>query len=251
MKPFLVLILSFLSIGTVMAQEIDADQLEGLSDCDYFKYTECTGAGLNIGACVKTKYQGFVKACGKVHADKFLYSREMYKPEKKKLKAGCESVKKEVCEKKGMDLPSCVKKNKDTLVKACGEGVLEEADMEANSDLKECYALRQKYCGNEMTLECDEIFQAKAPAHCKERPLDTQKRPKGVASDQKMLASCMDTITKSCEIDDDALMKKGADVSEAMKKYQVCVKRAVMKAGGKCGSMFPDKEKILKEKTKK
>jgi len=251
MLKLVMLMVCFTSLQSIADDKISADQLEGLSDCDYFKYTECTSANLNIGACVKKKYQGFVKACGKVHADKFLYSREMYKPEKrvKSKDVGCEEATNTLCVENGLSLEACSSKYKKEMTKACGNDFVSGAKGGKES---ECFELRKKYCGNEVTIECDEIFEAKAPAHCKSAVPSSKKGKAGALSDKAMLDSCMGTITKACKMpSDEELLKEGSNVSESMRKYQVCVQRAVMKSTGKCGSIIPDKEKIIKEKNKK
>lgn len=220
------------------AQEIDADQLEGLSDCDYFKYTQCTGSNLTIGACVKKKYDGFIKACGKVHADNFMYSREKFKPPKKKGKKSCDSAMSKLCEQNGLSLSECASKHKDELKKSCGEDFAKKAA--AAKDMDVCFQARQKACGNEVTPACDAKFQASAPAKCKNAPtIDAKPAKGGGASEKTMLTDCSKTIDTSCQLNSEAIMKGGEAAAQEMRKYKICISRTLKKADGKCGKHFP------------
>lgn len=248
MKLFFVIFISLLSFGS-SADEISSDDLSTLSECDYFKYNTCTSGGLNIGACVKAKYDGFVKACGKIHADNYTYSREMFKPTidpKKKNNKNCEATQSKLCSKSGLSLSSCASKFGDELKKACGQQFIKGATSKAVMKIDECFALRKKTCGNSVDPDCEVIFQAKAPALCKGVTPKTKSGMKGSPSDQTMMNDCMGTIKTKCKIDEKELMKDGVDVNEYMRKYQECTKRALKNSTGKCGNHFDVDKKVKK-----
>ena len=247
MRYFLILALVF-GTSNGFSEELNADQLEGLSECDYFKYTECTGAGLTVGSCVKNKYDGFSKACGKVHADKFIYSREMFKPivNKKKGKASCEAVQAKLCSGNGLSLNQCAGKYNKELSAACEKDFMK--GIGATKELDKCFDLRKRFCSKEVDPDCDAKFQAQAPSICKsEIKLSDKKEKGGGPSEKALVGDCMKTMTDTCKLDEEEMMKDGANVQEIVRKYQLCVKRSLKKKTGKCGSHFPDVEKMKKE----
>ncbi len=239
MKLVLIVLVSLFSIN-LSAADLDADQLESLSECDYFKYTTCSAGGLTIGACVKAKYDAFVKACGKVHADKFTYSREMFKPalSKKKSKLSCEGAQTKFCGSSGLSLSQCASKFGKEMSAACGKEFMEGANSKEAKAYDQCYSLRKKECGNEIDPECDARFKAKAPAFCKAPVVKTKSSVKGSPSEGRLMLDCSENIASKCKLDEDEIVKEGVDASEYLRKYQQCVKRAVESATGKCGKHF-------------
>ncbi|MFT6071285.1 MAG: hypothetical protein ACJAT2_000467 [Bacteriovoracaceae bacterium] len=245
MKALLIVILSSFMFYA-HSTELDASDLETLSECDYFKYTSCTGAKLTVGACVKEKYDKFVKACGKVHADKFIYSREMFKPsiDPSKKKASCEAAQSKLCGKSGLSLGQCASKYKKELSESCDKEYMAAATSKAVLKIDECMSLRKKMCGDEADPDCDDRFQAKAPSLCKTVAPKTKSGVEGSPSEAKLLGDCMGAIQANCKLDEEELMKDGVDVNEYLKKFQECTKRALKKATGKCGQHFETESKI-------
>ena len=246
MKLFFLIFVSLLSFNAG-GDELSASDQSTLSECEYYKYNTCTAGGLNIGACIKAKYDDFVKACGKVHADKFTYSREMFKPTidpKKKKDAACEDAQAKLCSKSGLSLSACASKFSTELTKACGKGFTEGASSKAVMKIDECFALRKKACGDEVDPDCDANFESKAPEFCKSVKPKTKSGMKGAPSDTRLLNDCLGTIESKCEIDEKELLKEGVDVNEYMRKFQECTKRALKSSTGKCGKHFDVDSKV-------
>lgn len=249
MKLFIVFVLLCLDTNSFAASKLNADQLEGLSECDYFKYTECTSAGLNIGKCIKKKYTKFSKVCGNVHAENFKYSREMFKPKiKKSKKQSCDSVKNKLCMGNSLSMSQCAAKFKKELGAACGgDDFLKEASK--TDSMTECFELQKKICGNEVTLECDAKFKAQAPKKCTGTPVPESKISKGQkVSSATLMKDCASTIKKSpCKLDENELAKDGVNVQDYLRNYRVCLEKSIKQAKGKCGSHIPDAVKAKQE----
>lgn len=234
------------------ASELSSDQLESLSECDYFKYTTCTANSLTIGACIKTKYDEFVRSCGSIHAKKYTYSREMFKPVidlKKKSKKSCESVQYKLCGKSGLSLSQCASKFNKEIGAACGKEFMEVVNSKEVKKIDECFAIREKECGKEIDPECDERFKRKAPKFCISISTNSKSSSKGVPSDTQLLGDCSKTIKDKCNLDKNELLKEEVNAAEYIRKYQICVERAIKNATGKCGKHF-DVDSKVKEYSK-
>lgn len=246
MRLVVIILGTFLSLN-LSALELNADQLESLSECDYFKYSTCTAKGLTIGACVKAEYDGFVKACGKVHADKFTYSREMFKPTldpKKKNKQSCEATEAKLCGSAGLSVTECISKFGKEMSAACGKEFMEGVSSKEAKKYDQCFSLRKKECGNEIDPDCDARFKAKAPDFCKSPIVKSKSAIKGAPSEARLMNDCSAAIASKCKLDEKEILKEGVDTSEYLRKYQQCVKRAVKSASGKCGQHFETESKI-------
>jgi hypothetical protein len=251
MKIVFIILASLFTLNS-SASDLNADQLASLSDCDYFKYNSCSAEDLTIGACVKAKYDGFVKACGKIHADKYTYSREMFKPEldpKKKKGSSCDSVQTKLCAKAGLGLRECASQFTKEISAACGKDFMEGINSKEAKKYDECFSLRKKECGNEIGPACDARFQAKAPAFCKTVTAKSKSSAEGVPSEEVMMNDCMGGIQSKCKMDENEILKDGVDPAEYVRKYQECVKRTLKSATGKCGKHF-EVESRVKEMSK-
>lgn len=254
MRTILCVVLFLTSLNVMAAKELSADQLQGLSECDYFKYTECTTAGLNIGQCINKKYNKFAKVCGAVHAENFKYSRDLFKPKIiKKGKISCDQAMDKLCLKNSLSLSQCASKYSKELGSVCGgEEFIKSA--KAATGMDECFALQEKICGNEVSPECDAEFQAKAPKKCTGVPVPSDKiTKKQNVSSATLMKDCNEAIEKSpCKLDTKSMMKDGVDTNEYLRKYRLCLKKNLTKAKGKCGSHFSGQQaeidKIKKQK---
>lgn len=253
MKAIFIIFTALLTFKAA-SNELSSADLSTLSECDYFKYTVCTKGGLNIGACIKAKNKDFVKACGGVHAEKYTYSREMFKPTidpKKKGGKKCEEAQDKLCGKSGQGLSQCVKKNAQAFGAACGEDFVKGATSKAVMQIDECFKLRKKACGNEVDPDCDASFEASAPSVCKGVSARSKSAVKGSPSEKTLMNDCYGNIEKKCKLDEEALMKDGANVKEIVKKFQECSRRALKASTGKCGKHFEVDSVVKKKKAEK
>lgn len=247
----LLLLSAFLSVNASQV-ELDSTQLESLNECEYFKYTQCTGAGLNTGACIKKKYSAFSAACGAPHAEKFTYSREMFVPKvaASSKKESCSAAQSRLCSSSAGLLSSCVSKHAKEISAACGEDFTALARKTTEAD--ECFKLREKHCGKDDGPSCDASFEKKAPKSCFKVPTANRKSVSTfAASEAKILEVCMPEVKAKCKINQADLMRDDIDVVEYMRKYQICVKRSMLSPTGKCKSVLPNEEQIKKELSKK